>query len=61
MSKLNSQVRLYFDEREKLGSAEDYWHFFFGYYLPLMDYFLSAEKEGGTIKQYQFLLNNCGP
>ena len=32
-----------------------------GYYLPLMHYFLDAEKKQVEIDHNQFLIHNCGP
>lgn len=56
-----SQIKLYFADRIKRGSVENYWHFMLGYYLPLMHYFLDAEKKQVEIDHSQFLIHHCGP
>lgn len=56
-----SQIKLYFEERRRSGSVENYWHFMLGYYLPLMHYFLDAEKKQVEIAHSKFLIHNCGP
>ncbi len=56
-----SQIKLYFEDRRGDGSAQDYWHFMLGYYLPLMHFFLDAEKKQVESDHHRFLIHNCGP
>jgi hypothetical protein len=49
-------MNIYWNEVHK-GSSEHYWHFLFGYYLPLMRLLLQEERG----KSAQLRLYDCGP
>lgn len=57
----SSHISMLFDERKKRGSVEHYWHFLFGYYLPLINYFLKENHKNNINKTTKYLINDCGP
>ncbi len=54
-------VRILFDEREKRGSIEHFWHFLFGYYLPLVESLLYSRPKNVTSGDLKLVIQNCGP
>lgn len=54
-------INVFFDEREKRGSIEHFWHFLFGYYLPLVEYLESSRFTKLRPDKTKLIIQNCGP
>jgi hypothetical protein len=55
-----SRYRFVFDERERLGSSEHFWHFIFGYFLPILSSLLDKHLYDQSPPPI-ILVNDCGP
>ena len=54
---MTNKTAFYWDERIQYGSREHYWHFIFGYFLPLVDQLLNSE----LVVPHSITISDCGP